>query len=173
LTEYGAIDDIRAAVPARVPRILEARERAPVEGRIRVRDVGRKGLPDLVISRAILDREVVRLEVNITEERLEWSALRPGADERAVTGGSNDERRGICIVQIGSLTNVLAVPDVHERRRGRLRVEGNVGGQLAEEGERRGAGNTHGLVIISGTDEDISRLSFGTVSKSTIINVGT
>lgn len=34
-----AVDDVRARVPARVPRILVARERAPVERRVRVRDV--------------------------------------------------------------------------------------------------------------------------------------
>ena len=46
LPEDDTVDDIRARVAARVPRVLIARERAPVERRVRVRDVGHQRLGD-------------------------------------------------------------------------------------------------------------------------------
>ena len=49
LPEDDAVDDVRARVAARVPRILVARERAPVEGRVGVGDVGHERLRDGVV----------------------------------------------------------------------------------------------------------------------------
>ena len=46
LPEDDAVDDVRARVAARVPRILVARERAPVERRVRIRDVRDQRLGD-------------------------------------------------------------------------------------------------------------------------------
>jgi hypothetical protein len=44
LPENNAVDDVGAAVAPRVPRVLERRERAPVERRVGVRDVRRERL---------------------------------------------------------------------------------------------------------------------------------
>ena len=46
LPEDDAVDDVRARVAACVPCILVARKRAPIERRVRIRDVGHQRLGD-------------------------------------------------------------------------------------------------------------------------------
>ena len=99
-----AVHDVGARVSAGVPRVLEARERAPVERRVRVRDVRHQCLRNgevclrskmcqrqptraphtyiiCVTRSSVLEVDVVRLEVDVAEEGLEGRASRPGADE--------------------------------------------------------------------------------------------
>ena len=130
-----AIHNVRARVAAGVPRVLEARERAPVERRVRVRDVRHQCLRNgevclrskmcqrqptraphtyiiCVTRSSVLEVDVVRLEVDVAEEGLEGRACWPGADERGVEGGRDEEDGGLRVVH--ACLDELVVPDVHE-----------------------------------------------------------
>ena len=106
LAENDAVDDIRARVAARVPCILIARERAPIERRVGVRNVGHERLRDrkvclqsqrvlpqiqqtaanivVMAHRPVLKVDVVSFEIDVAEERLQRSAVCACTDEGCV-----------------------------------------------------------------------------------------
>ena len=61
---------------------------------------------------SVLEVDVVRLEVDVAEEGLEGRACWPGADERGVEGGRDEEDGGLRVVH--ACLDELVVPDVHE-----------------------------------------------------------
>jgi hypothetical protein len=65
---------------------------------------------------AVLDREVVRLEVDVSEDGLERRAGRAGADERGGEVGRDGEHGRLRVVKARLFADVLIVPDVDKRR---------------------------------------------------------
>ena len=132
LPEDDAVDDVRARVAACVPCILVARKRAPIERRVRIRDVGHQRLGDGEIGltpqssigtkmrtqphvirmshRSVLKVDVVRLEVGVSEERLQRCACGACPDQGGVEGGRDEEHGGLGVVH--ACVDELVVPDV-------------------------------------------------------------
>jgi hypothetical protein len=62
----------------------------------------------------VLEGNIVRLEVNVSERRLKRRAGRPGSDEGPIVVGCNKENGRLCIVCQAS-TNISSIPDMYER----------------------------------------------------------
>lgn len=67
-------------------------------------------------DRAILEVDVVCLEVHVPEERLQRGSRRAGPDQRGVEGGRDEEDGGLGVVH--PVIDELIIPDVHQVARG-------------------------------------------------------
>ena len=61
--------------------------------------------------RSVLEIDVVRFEVDVTEQRLKRSARRASSDQGCVEGRRDQEDSRLCVVH--AIHDELVIPDVH------------------------------------------------------------